>query len=162
MRIEAKARERPRVGSGVSQGPPASPILFTIYTSGLIKWVEEYISEFEGLCIVDDIGWVATGSNVNRVVTILEKCAAMSIQWANRRGLQFDDAKTEEVLFTRRYGNMKHLRPKLAAKVSVKNGIIRFNTQATRCLAVSIDTHVRFNEQHNRCMKKASAAGASL
>jgi hypothetical protein len=78
------ALERGPVDAGFPQGSPMSPILFVIYTSGLIKWVTEYVSTIEGLSVVDYLGWVAHGSNVNQVVMILEKCAANSIQWANR------------------------------------------------------------------------------
>ena len=80
MIIEGNAMERQPVEAGVPQGSPVSPILFAIYTSGLIKWVEEYISEAEGRSSVDDLGWVATGNDVNQVVTILERCAAKSIE----------------------------------------------------------------------------------
>jgi len=105
MIIEGNAMERHPVEAGVPQGSPVSPILFAIYTSGLIKWVEEYVSEAERLSFVDDLGWVATGSDVNHVVSILERCAARSIEWASRLGLQFDTAKTEAALFTRRRGH---------------------------------------------------------
>jgi hypothetical protein len=71
MVIEGNAMERHPVEAGVPQGSPVSPILFAIYTSGQIKLVEEYVSEAEGLSFVDDLGWVATGSDVNRVVSIL-------------------------------------------------------------------------------------------
>jgi hypothetical protein len=94
-----------------------SPILFAIYTSGLIKWVENYLSEAERLSFVDDLGWVATGSDVNHLVTIVERCSAKCIEWASRRGLQFDTAKTHVALLSHRRGHWKHLRPKLAAKI---------------------------------------------
>jgi hypothetical protein len=42
MVIEGNAMERHPVEAGVPQGSPVSPILFAIYTSRLIKWVEEY------------------------------------------------------------------------------------------------------------------------
>jgi len=83
MVIEGNATERHPVEAGVPQGSPVLPILFAIYTSGPIKWVEEYVSA-KGLSFVDDLGWVATGSDVNQVVTILERCAAKSIEWATR------------------------------------------------------------------------------
>jgi len=105
------------VEGGVPQGSLVSPILFAIYTSGLIKWVEGYVSEAEGLSFADDLGWGATGSDVNHVVSILERCAAKSIDWGSRRGLQFDTAKKEVALFTCRRGHRKHLRPKLTAKI---------------------------------------------
>jgi len=160
--IEGNAMERHPVEAGVPQGSPVSPILFAVYTSGLIKWVEEYVSEAEGLSFVDDLGWVATGSDVTHVVTILERCAAKSIEWASRRGLQFDTAKTEAALFTRRRGHWKHLRLKRTAKISVGNGIIRSNTQAIRWLGVWMDAHLTFKRQHNQCMKNARAAEARL
>jgi len=75
--------EKHQVEAGVQRGSPVSPILFAISTSELIKWVKEYVSEAEGLSIVDDHGWVSTGSNVNHVVTMIERCAAKSIEWAS-------------------------------------------------------------------------------
>jgi hypothetical protein len=44
MIIEGHAMERHPVQAAVPQRSAVSPILFAIYTSGLIKWVEEYIS----------------------------------------------------------------------------------------------------------------------
>jgi len=111
---------------------------------------------------MDNLGWVATGSDVNQVLMILERCAANSIESAGRRGLQFDTAKTEVALFTRRRGHEEHLRPKLTAKIKVGDGFIRFNRQATRWLGVWIDARLKLKEHHNRCMKKATAAEARL
>jgi len=162
MIIEGNAMDRHPVEAGVPQGSPVSPILFAIYTSSLIKWVEEYVPEADGLSFVDDLGWVAIGSEVSQVVTVPERCAAKSIEWASRQGLQFDTAKTEEALFTRRRGHRRHLRPKPTAKIRVGNGFIRFNTQATHCLGVLMDAHPTFKEQHNRCVKKARAVEARL
>jgi hypothetical protein len=161
MILEGNAMERHRVEAGVPQGSPVSLILFAIYTSGLIKLVEEYVPS-EGLSFVHYLGWVATGSDVDQVVTILEKCAANSIEWASRRGLQFDTVKTDAALFTRRRGHKTHLRPKLTAKIKVGNGFILFNKEATLWLGVWMDAHLTFKEHHNRCMKKARAAEARL
>jgi len=137
MVIEGNAMERHPVEAGVPQGSPVSLILFAIYTSALIKWVEEYVSEATGLSFVDDLGWVATGSDVNHVISILERCAAQSIKWASRRGLQFDTAKTEAALFTGRRSHRKHLQPKLTAKIRVRSRVIQFNIQVTRSVSNS-------------------------
>jgi len=75
-------------------------------------WVEETV-QATGLSIVDDLGLVATWMEVNQVVKSLEACPAGSIEWASRRDLQFDTAKTEAALFTCRKCLKKHLRPKL-------------------------------------------------
>ena len=71
--------ERHPAEARVLQSSPVSPSLFAIYTSEPIKCVEEYVSA-EGLLFVDDFGWVATGSDINQIVTILETCAAKSIE----------------------------------------------------------------------------------
>jgi len=44
MLIEGNTMESHPVEAGVPQGPPTSPILFVMYTSGLINLVEEYVS----------------------------------------------------------------------------------------------------------------------
>jgi hypothetical protein len=92
----------------------------------------------------------------------IEACAAPSIEWARRRDLQFDTAKTEAALYTRRGGHKKHLRPKLTPKIKVGEGFVQFNNEATRWLLVWMDAHLTFKNHHNRCMKKARAPQARL
>jgi len=159
MTIEGNAMTRHPVEAAVPQASPVSPILFALCTSGLIKWVREYVSGAEVL-FVDDLGWVATGSNINQVVTKLEECAANSIEWASRRGLQFDTATTEAARFTRRRGHQMHLQPELTAMIRVGDHFIRFTEEATRWLGAWMDVHLTFKVHHNRCMKKARAAEA--
>jgi hypothetical protein len=136
MIIEGHAMDRHPVETGVPQGSPVSPILFVIYTSEQINWVEEYVSDAEELSFVEDLSCVATGSDVNHVVWIHERCAGKSIEWASRPGLQFDMAKTEVALVTRGWGHRTHLRPKLTTKRRVGTGSIRFNAQVTHWLGV--------------------------
>jgi hypothetical protein len=162
MVIEGNVMERHLVEAGISQGSPVSPILFAIYTSGLIKWVEMRISGIEGLSFVDDVGWMATGCDVSQVVRILESCARESIYCAERRELIFDTAKTEAALFTCRRCHKKHLHRKLTTKIRLRNGFVKFNNEATRWLGVWMDAHLTFKEHHNRCMKKARAAETRL
>jgi len=83
MVIEGNVLQSHPVEAGVLQGSPVSPILFAIHTAGLVKWVEERV-QAKGLSFVDDLGWVATGKDVNQVVEKLETCAAESIEWASR------------------------------------------------------------------------------
>jgi len=162
MIIEGNSEERDLAEAGVPQGLHWSPIPFAIYTSGLIKWVEEYVPAGKGLSFVDNLGWVVTGSDVNQVVMIHERCAAKRIEWAGRRGLQFDTTKTDAALFTHSQGHKKHLRPKLTAKLWVSEGFIQFNRQATCWLGIWMDMHLMVNEHHNRFMKKARAAKGRL
>jgi len=68
MAIESNVMERHPVEAGIPQGSLVSPILFTIHTSGLMKWVEERVAGIEGLSFVDDVRWVATESDITQVV----------------------------------------------------------------------------------------------
>jgi len=63
----------------IMQDSPVLLILIAIYTSRLIKSIEEYISA-KGRSLVDELGWVATGIDVNRVSTILKICAVNRIK----------------------------------------------------------------------------------
>jgi hypothetical protein len=161
MIIEGNTMGRHPVETAGLQGSPVSPIHFTINTSGLIKWVKEYVPAKE-LSFVDNHGRVGTGSAINQVVMTLERCTAQSIDWASRRGLQNDAAKTEEALFTPWRGHKIHLRQKQTAKIQAGNWFTWFNRQATRWLGVCLDTHLTVKEHHNRCMKTARAADATL
>jgi len=116
MVIEGDILQSDPLEADITQGSRGSPILFPIHTPGLIDWVEGKF-QAEGLCFVDDPGWLETGKEVNQVVQKLEACAAQSIEGACRRDLQFDTAKTEASIFTLRKGHKKHLRPKPRAKI---------------------------------------------
>jgi len=83
IKIEGNAMERHPVEAGVPQGFPVSPILFAIYTSGLIKWVEQYVPA-KGQASVDDPSLVVPGSTVNLVVMIAERCAPKCVELASR------------------------------------------------------------------------------
>jgi len=80
---------------------------------------------------MEDLGWVATGNDVNQAVEKLEPCTAEHMECASRCDLQFHTAKTEAALSTWRRGNNKHLRPKLTANINVGNSLVQFNTEAT-------------------------------
>jgi hypothetical protein len=54
--FEGNAMETRPLEAGVPPGSTVSPILFAIYTSGLIVWVEEYVSEAATLSFVHDQG----------------------------------------------------------------------------------------------------------
>ena len=130
--IEGTAMERHPVEAGVPQGSPVSPIFSAIYTSGLLEWVQDYLSENLSLSLVDDLGSFATGSDITQVLSIIKIYAATSIEWASRRGLQFMSEKPEAALFSQRQGQWKQLRPKLTAMITVGTRVIRLNTLATR------------------------------
>ena len=84
--IEGNLLQSHPVEAGVPQGSPDSQILFVIHTARPIQWAEERV-QAKGLSFVEDLGWVATGKDVNPVVEKLEACGAESIVRASRRDL---------------------------------------------------------------------------
>jgi hypothetical protein len=114
---EGNILERHLVEAGIPSGLPVSPILFAIYTSGLLKWIVESVCRGEGLSFVDDVGWVVTGNNYNQVITKLEACTRVSIDCVEGRKLEFATIKTEAALFTHKRGHKNHLCPNPIVKI---------------------------------------------
>jgi len=151
--IESNVIERHPVEAVIPQGSPVSPIRFEIYTSVVMEWVELNVGGAEGLCIVDNVGWVVTRNKVNQVGRKLKACAKVSIDCAERRELEFDTAKTELPLFPRRGVHKKYMRPQLTVMICMVNSFGRYNREATGWLGVWIDSHSTFKEYHTRYMK---------
>jgi hypothetical protein len=131
-------------------------IVVAINTAELIVKIER-VSTYEHFWVYD-MDWIATRNDVNKVVKILEECAAVSLEWASRPGLTFDTAKTKMALFTYRHGHKIYLQPTLRAKIREGDNLVQFNTEATSWLDICIDTHVIFKEHYNQCIKQAMAA----
>lgn len=110
MVIEGDAMVQYHVQASVPQASPVSRILLAIDISEQTKWGEVYVSQAEGISLVDNLRWVATGRNINQVVTMLDRCVAWSIVWASRRGLQFDKNMTEPAQLSPSRCNRYHVR----------------------------------------------------
>jgi len=126
MIIQDNSMTRHPVEAGVLQGSPVSLIQFAIYTASLIHWVMEYIWAGE-LTLVDDLGWVAIGSDINQVMTKHAKWAAKSIAYVSWWGLQFNTAQLEVALFIPGQGHKKYRRPKLTAKMIFWDSFVPLN-----------------------------------
>ena len=71
------------VDTGTPQGPPASPILFTIYLSGLFAHVEREVPGIKALSFVDDVAWLAEDRDEYNLSAALEAAAAAAQRWAD-------------------------------------------------------------------------------
>ena len=49
------------VETGIPQGSPVSPILATVYLSGLFGYVKERVPGVKALSFVDDVAWTTEG-----------------------------------------------------------------------------------------------------
>jgi hypothetical protein len=96
--------------TGIPQGSPVSSILFAIYISRVFDQVEQKTGA-TGLSFIDDISWIVLGNNIKEITEILEECGKITMEWAQQNAVEFDAAKTEAILFTKkkakRYPKMK-------------------------------------------------------
>jgi len=76
------------------RGSPASPILFTIYLSGLFVHVaEREVSGMEAHSFVDDLTWLAEDKDENVLGATPEAAAPTAKQWEEQNAVTFDTTK---------------------------------------------------------------------
>jgi len=85
--LEGREGEEHEVETGLPQGSPVAPILFTAYLSGVFDHVESACPGIQGLSFVDDVAWWVEGKRRK--------------QW-RENGVTFDQAKTEAMFLSKR------------------------------------------------------------
>jgi len=73
--INGQGEEDHEANTGIPQGSPVSPILFTIYLSGLFGYMEDKVPDIKPLSFVDDVAWLAEGKSEDVLSTRLEEAA---------------------------------------------------------------------------------------
>lgn len=91
-RASAVATHQRNAPTAIPQGSLVSRIVCARYTSGLTICDAEQFPGMKVLPGVNNVGWVATWSNVNQIISTLKACAAQSQDSAGRRVLEFDTA----------------------------------------------------------------------
>jgi len=149
--LEGREGEEYEVETGVPQGSPVAPILFTAYLSGVFDYVEETCPGVQGLSFVDGVAWWAEGKSEKETAEALGRAADSALEWADNNGITFDHAKTEAMFLSKR-------RRKPTESVQVGEHAVPFNKHATRWLRVWIDSKMTLKEHHSTRMKKARRA----
>ena len=88
--------------TGLPRESPISPALFALYITDIHGAVEDQVEDSRGIPFVDDITWLVEGTDLNDVVSKLERCGAASLQWADSNAVHFETSKTEATLFSKR------------------------------------------------------------
>jgi len=143
------------VDTGIPQGSPVAPILFTTYLSGIFDKVEAAVPGIRGLSFVDDISWWADTADSKAVAAKLSAVATASIEWAVENGVAFDYGKTEAALFHKK-------RKAPMATVAVSTNDVPFNKEATQWLGVWLDAQLTLKEHHSTWMKEGRKAMTRL
>ena len=97
--IDEYDNNKREIVTGIPSGSPVSPILFLIYISGVSNKVSETSPLIISLFFVHDLGFIALGSLVKKVVKTLEKAAKAVLKWERLNAVIYDTSKTEAVLF---------------------------------------------------------------
>ena len=153
--LDGKVGEANPVDTGIPQGSPVAPILFTTYLSGIFDKVEVAAPGIQGVSFVDDISWWADGTDSRAVAVKLLAAAAALVERAAENGVAFDYGKTEAALFHKK-------RSAPAATVAVGNNNVPFNKEATRWLGIWLDAQLSLKEHHATRMKEGSKAMTRL
>jgi len=86
--LEGREGEEHRVETGVPQGSPVAPILFTAYLSGIFDQVEAACPGVQGLSFVNNVAWWTDGKSEKEVAE------AAALDWSHR-------AKTEAMFLSK-------------------------------------------------------------
>jgi retron-type reverse transcriptase len=81
------------IESGVPQGSPVSPILFTFYLGGLFQAIEQAIHGIRALSYEDVIGLLIEANSVRQACQGLEQAARIAIEQGRQQVIQFDTEK---------------------------------------------------------------------
>ena len=100
MSVDGQDGEPMEVTTGLPRGSPISPALFAIYIADIHEAVEDQVEDSRGISYVDDVTLVVEGTDVDDVVSKLERCARASLEWADNNAVRFEETKTEVILFS--------------------------------------------------------------
>ena len=98
MSVDGQDDDPREVTTGLPQGSPISPALFAIYIADIHATVEGQVQDSRGISFVDAVTWLVEGRDVGEVVGKLERCAAVSLEWARGNAVRFEMSKTEAIL----------------------------------------------------------------
>ncbi len=97
--IDEHENKEKEIESGIPQDSLISPILFLIYISRFFDKVSEISPLITFLSVVDDLGFIASGSLVKEVVKLLKNVAKAVLEWGKLNAVTYYVSKTEAVFF---------------------------------------------------------------
>ena len=93
MSVDGQDGEPMDVMMGLPQGSPVCPVLLAIYIAEVDEAIESQVEGCRGISFVDDVTWLAKGTNLDDIIK-LEQCARASLEWAANNAVRFETSKT--------------------------------------------------------------------
>ena len=149
MSVDGQEGEAKEVETGLPQGSPVSPVLFTVYMADIHGEVDAQVEGCRGISFVDDITWVVEGEDLRDLTTKLGECADNSLRWAEKNAVCFETSKTEAVLLTKRKELWRKARDR---PIQAGDRQVYFAKGATRWLGVWLDSALSLKENRGRCV----------
>ena len=137
------------VSRGTPQGGVLSPLLWVVVVNKLLQIMAE--NGFQIIAYADDVAVIIQGKYPQTLCNLMENALSLISNWANNSGLGVNPAKTELVLFTRRY-----IVPSLSPP-RLNNVPLTFSGSA-KYLGVILDKKLHWQENITERIKKANIA----
>jgi len=137
---------------GTPQGGILSPIIWNICIDSLISELDNTSADVVGFA--DDILTIATGLDLNTVVSIAQNTINIATKWGVTNSLKFSPLKSCAIIFTNR--QIKKL-PEL-----YMNGCVLKYVNETRYLGITLDKKLNYNSHISNIVKKGKSTLMAL
>lgn len=125
------------VNIGVPQGSVLGPLLFLIFVNDLPSNVGNSVCNM----FADDADLYIDGTSIDEVNKKLQECIDIASQWYEDNKLSINGPKSNVMLVSSRYMDVHDFIP------PVLNGSSLSLTTSTRVLGITVDQHIKWDEQ---------------
>ncbi|EKG09163.1 Reverse transcriptase [Macrophomina phaseolina MS6] len=152
VRMEGVTTDEKELQCGVPQGSPASPILYMLYLSPLLKRGNVQTR----FAYADDVAFLRTGKNTEETTKALTADLEDSLRWGKENAIAFAPDKYELIHFSRKRA------PELSETIQAGGMTIHPTDKSVRWLGVYFDQKLNFRHHAEVWGAKGSKVAAHL